>query len=128
MATPVSSQTSNSQVKSQTVFLVNAFSVNMLFQLPAVVKFEEISLEEAKKMIENGFESAIGHQGTAQVLSQLLSVNVPVARKEVKLSKGQIAIIFQLNIRLQEGQILSAEEVQQLYQQGKVKFIKATVE
>ena len=127
MATPTYSQTS-SQVKSQTVFLTNAFSVNMLSQLPAVVRFEEISVEEAKNLITNGFESAVGHAGTAQILSQLLSVNVPVARKEVKLARGQVAVIFQLLIRLQEGQILSAEEVQQLYQQGKVKFIKATVE
>ena len=127
MATPVSSQTPNSQVKS-IVFLANAFSVNMLSQLPAVVKFEEISLEEAKRILANGFESAVGHQGTSQLLSQLLGIQVPTVRRELKLSKGQTVIIFQLLVRLQEGQVLSAEEVQKLYSEGKVKFIKATVE
>ena len=127
MSAPTYSQNS-SQVKSQTVFLANAFSVNMLIQFPVVVKFEEISLEEAKRILANGFESVVGHQGTSQLLSQLLGIQVPTARRELKLSKGQTVIIFQLLVRLQEGQVLSAEEVQKLYSEGKAKFIKATVE
>lgn len=106
--------------------LLNAFSISMV-QLPSTVRFEEVSLEEVKQIISEGFISAIGHQGTAQTLSELLGVQVPVNRAQVSLTKGQVAIVFQLMLRLAEGQILSSEEVKQLLAQGKAKFVKVTV-
>ena len=106
--------------------LLNAFSISMV-NLPSVVKFEEATLEEVKQIISEGFESGVGHQGTAQVLSELLGVQVPVNRVQVSLQKGQTAIVFQLLVRLAEGQVLSAEELKQLLAQGKAKFVKVTV-
>ena len=107
--------------------LLNAFSISMI-QLPATVRFEEASLEEVKELIANGYESGVGHQSTAQVLSTLLGVQVPANRVQVTLQRGQIGIVFQLMVRLQEGQVLSSEEVQRLYQEGKAKFVKVVVE
>lgn len=106
--------------------LLNAFSISMV-NLPSVVKFEEATLEEVRQLVAEGFESGVGHQGTAQVLSELLGVQVPVNRVQVSLKKGQVAIVFQLMVRLAEGQILSSEEVKQLLAQGKAKFVKVTV-
>lgn len=44
--------------------------------------YESLALEEARHLVAEGFESAIGHEGTAEVLSELLKVSVPVNRVE----------------------------------------------
>jgi len=83
---------------------------------------KKISLEEAKKILSSGFMSAIGHASTAQLLSQMLNIEVPVNRVEIKLQPGQKLVVFQLMMRLQEGQVLNLEQIQQLIQQNKVAF------
>jgi len=111
---------------SETTILANAFSLNMLnvtTEEEIKIKVKKISLEEAKKILSSGgFISAIGHPSTAAILSQLLGVSVPANRIEVKLQPNQQLIVFQLNVRLPEGKILSESELQQLVQQNKVAF------
>ena len=50
--------------------------------------------------------SAIGHESTAQIMSELLGVKVPVNRIKYEQLPGETAIIFQLNSRPPEGKIL----------------------
>ena len=111
------------QTKSK-VILSNAFSLSMLKQLPALIRVEEISVSEVKKLLSQGFESAIGHESTAKLLSQLLGVEVHAKRTMVTLEPSTILIVFQLLERLPEGKILSLEEVKQLFEKGKAKFLK----
>ncbi len=93
-------------------FLLNAFSANMLGKFPATVNFSEISLEEAKALLASGFESAVGHQATAEVLSQRLGLQVEAKRVNVALAPGDTAVLAQVRLpRLEEGQILTAEQV-----------------
>ena len=74
------------------MYLLNAFSLQMISEFPANVKFEEVDT------IPNGLVSAIGHQDTANVLG------VPMNRVNVSLSKGDVAYIAQLQGgRLPEG-------------------------
>ena len=74
------------------MYLLNAFSLQMISEFPANVKFEEVDT------IPNGLVSAIGHQDTANVLG------VPMNRVNVTLSKGDVAYIAQLQGgRLPEG-------------------------
>jgi hypothetical protein len=84
--------------------LLNAFSVNMLASLPAQPLFTEISLEEARKVLENGFESAVGHADTAMVFAEVLGMEVPAARSTISLKVGDTAILGQYRgPRLPEG-------------------------
>lgn len=74
------------------MYLLNAFSLQMISEFPTNVKFEEVDT------IPNGLVSAIGHQDTANVLG------VPMNRVNVSLSKGDVAYIAQLQGgRLPEG-------------------------
>jgi len=109
--------------ETQTI-LANAFSINMLNVTDEEIKIKvkKISLEEAKKILSSGFVSAIGHASTAQLLSQMLNMEVPANRVEIKLAPGQLLVVFQLMARLQEGKILSQEELQQLLREGKAVF------
>jgi len=85
--------------------LTNAFSLNMLVQDKALVSVEQLSLEEAKTVLEtNGFISAVGHQDTATILSNLLGLSVSVNRVNVVLDSDTTLIVAQYRgPRLPEG-------------------------
>lgn len=71
-------------------------------------KLSNLTLEQAQKLVnENDFDSYIGHQATSEILSILLGTEVPMNRQQFKQEVGQKAIIFKLNSRLQEGQVLT---------------------
>lgn len=74
-----------------------------------------ISLEEAKKLTTE-FEilSAVGHQSTADILTELIGVQIPVNRIQFKQEPGQLALCFKLNGRPEEGKILSREEIEKI--------------
>jgi hypothetical protein len=74
------------------MYLLNAFSLQMLEGFPSTVKVEEV------KSLPEGLESAVGHADTASVLG------VPMVRKNVTISKGDVAYVAQLQGgRLPEG-------------------------
>ena len=109
------------------VFLANAFSLNML-KKSASLTVKEISIDVVKELLADGFVSAIGHEGTAQILSEILQIYpIPVNRVPIKLEHGDTVIVFQLMTRLPEGKILTREELQQLVQQGQAKFYRVRV-
>jgi len=99
-----------------TIFLLNTLIVPIDFdkQTSANIRLTKISLEEAKTLLSGNFTSAVGHEGTAQLLSNLLEINVPVNRITVFLKKGDIAIHFFPKQRLPEGKVLSKEELSKI--------------
>jgi uncharacterized protein yddF len=74
-----------------------------------------ISLDEAKQLIQDKETlSAVGHESTAQILTELLETEVPLNRIQFKQQSGQKALCFKLNGRPQEGAILTAEEIEKI--------------
>ena len=74
--------------------------------------YEPINIDEAKSLIKDGFNSAVGHQSTCDVLSTLLEVNVPLNRVQYTQQDGETALIFKLKSRPEEGRILTASEIE----------------
>jgi len=58
--------------------------------------------------------SAIGHASTAQILTTLLGIEVPLNRQQYRQQVHDVAIVFSLNQRLDEGKILSVEEINRI--------------
>jgi len=80
-----------------------------------IIKYRAISVDEARELLRGReFISAVGHESTAALLSQLLQVNVPYNRVTVFLEPGDEAICFALKSRPPEGKVLSADELRQL--------------
>jgi len=111
------------------LYILSAFSLSMIpYQGWVHLYIKEVSPEEARRIVaeaeSKGKEviSAVGHASTAQVLSTLLSMEVPTNRVLVQLEDGDEAIVFQLMIRLLEGKVLDQQELQQLMQEGKIKL------
>jgi hypothetical protein len=88
-------------------------------------EYRPASLEEIKNIVHSADEvvSAIGHQSTADILSELLERDVPVNRILYQQQPGEVAAVFKLNGRPEEGKILSREEIEEIgYQFGLLKM------
>lgn len=74
-----------------------------------------VGLDEViELMANNNLLSAIGHQSTADILSELTGFTVPLNRIQFAQEVGQQAIIFKLNGRPEEGKILSRAEIESI--------------
>lgn len=73
---------------------------------------KDIDVSTARKYIEQlGFISAIGHEATAEIMSELMGQTIPMNRIQFYQQVGQVAIVFKLNERPEEGIILDKEEI-----------------
>jgi len=78
-------------------------------------RISDIDLFHAKEYLrQNGFISAIGHEATAEIMSELLGYQIPMNRIQFHQEVGQIAIVFKLNERPPEGEVLNREQVEQI--------------
>ncbi len=100
----------------KTIYLTNSFSTNML-KATNIVVFKKMSLKKTIKFLNEEKEnaniiSAIGHEGTAKLLSNLLGFEVPTDRKNSYFSKkSDYLLIFTFGARLPEGKVLSQKEL-----------------
>lgn len=93
----------------------------LLLSTPVLVvdgtySLSSISIDEARKLLQNGFLSAVGHQSTADVLSGLLGIKVPMNRVtlgEEHFQKGQKAVVLKLLKRPPEGAILDKKQIEE---------------
>ena len=75
----------------------------------------DITLKQAQQIVkdnENNLDSAIGHQSTAEIMTTLLGVDIPVNRQMFSQVVGQKALVFKLNSRQEEGKILTVPEIE----------------
>ena len=64
--------------------------------------------------VVDNFDSAIGHESTAEILSELLDVKVSVNRQNYIQPPNSKALVFKLKERAPEGCILSREEIEKI--------------
>lgn len=95
--------------EDETIALLNT----SIATVDGVYELETITLDQALEIIDGAnLDSAIGHDATAQIMTELLGVNVPVSRQMFSQQAGQRAIVFKLHGRLQEGKILDRQDVE----------------
>jgi hypothetical protein len=68
----------------------------------------KIDLSKAKEILQS-YVSAVGHAGTAQLISQLVGKNIPMNRISIYFDIGDEAVAFVPQERLPEGVVLDAE-------------------
>jgi len=75
-----------------------------------------ITLDEARKLVADasGLDSAVGHDATAAVLTELLKVEVPVNRQQFAQQPGQSALVLKLHGRPPEGVVLDRAAMEQV--------------
>lgn len=103
-----------------TVYVFNTLVTPVNFDevSEAKISLRRINIEEAKQIakqiMSKGFISAIGHEGTAQLLSKLLGIQIPTNRITVFMKPGDCGIHFFLKQRLPEGTVLNEEQLKRI--------------
>ena len=78
-------------------------------------ELQNITLQEAQALVQhNDILSAVGHQSTADILTTLLGVQVPMNRIMFEQEVGQKCLVFKLNGRPEEGKILTQQEIEEI--------------
>jgi len=103
-----------------TVYVSSSFSTNMLPRdvdnESFLVEFEAATLDEVKALInarKNDVRSIIGHEATAKLFSELLGVELPLNREDVTLGWYNTLVVGSLGKRLEEGRVLTEEEMKE---------------
>ena len=74
---------------------------------------KSIALSDAQKLTqENDILSAVGHQSTAEILTELLGIEILVNRIQFEQEEGQQVLVFKLNGRPPEGKIFTREDIE----------------
>lgn len=108
-------------------YLSNAFSISMVAKhVTSYIRIEEISVdkfcEEARVAI-----SAVGHESTANLITQICNVPIKVNRQPISLDAGDRLYVIQILERLPEGKVLSNVELIDLLEKKKIKFFEVDV-
>jgi len=71
-----------------------------------------MSADAAARLMDDGFVSAIGHESTAEILSELLGRQVEHQRISVQMEAGDRAIVFRLLQRVSPQDISSKQQLE----------------
>ena len=92
----------------------NAFSVNMLREM-AFLSFIPTNISDVKFYLQEGeLYSIIGHKATADLLTAKLGVEIKYNRENYTRKKDDRIIVCLPNKRLDEGQVLTEEELSKI--------------
>lgn len=98
------------------IYLANAFSLKMIRREDSrtVLDIFPTTLENVKEIVnQSPFISIVGHDGTAQIFSELLGVEVEVNRVSYLMDDEDTLIVgLPSGGRLPEGKVLSKEELE----------------
>jgi hypothetical protein len=83
---------------------------------------EEFCLDLEIRMEYDEFVNAIGHESTVNLVNKLCGTNLQKNRMEVKMKEGDKALIIQPMQRLEEGKVLTNEEITKMLKDGKIAF------
>lgn len=82
--------------------------------------FKLCSAEEAKKLIKRFEEadleiiSAVGHQATAELMSEVLGYKIEMNRHTFTQTTDDVAVVFRLKKRAKEGEILKRKDIEKI--------------
>jgi len=82
---------------------------------PGRYQYQNIFINEAIYLVKNNeYQSAIGHQSTADIIATLLAIDCPVNRILYKQKPGDHALVFKLKGRPPEGKVLTIKEIEDI--------------
>ena len=93
-----------------TVYLLNSAVLTDF----GVYTYKQISLDEAKSILKDGFVSAVGHKGIADFLTKLFGRPVSYNGIEVRMKRGDVAVVYKIAQRLPPMQELNADDLEKI--------------
>lgn len=79
-----------------------------------IYRVKTLTPKQAKAELETATEivSAVGHETSAEVMSEVLEVDVKMSRIEIRQEPGSAALCLRLKRRAAEGAILNKQDIQ----------------
>lgn len=88
-------------------------------------RFRRVTIEEARELIRGGYISGVGHEGSAELMTEILGVEVGCRRERISMGVGDKAVVLRILERLPEGKVLTKEELKGVrYEIGLIERIK----
>lgn len=75
------------------IYLGSTFSLQMVPREGACINVEWITPQETKDILANGYMSLVGHQSTADVLSDMLGMSITMNRVRQGLTYDDILVV-----------------------------------
>lgn len=100
---------------------------NIFNEMKIILDIKRLSTKEFCEKIKEGYISAIGHQGTIDLINSLCKTSFTMNRAEIKLSPNDELLMIQLRTRLPEGKVLTEPELQDLINKKMVEFYHVRV-
>lgn len=72
--------------------------------------YSELSMPDAKVLLKDGYISYVGHSATNEIISKLFGIDLPFQREMYYQKSGDCAIVFKLNKRLSEGEVIKTKD------------------
>lgn len=95
--------------------MIHIFNASVCPTIGLTYRTSALTVVQARYIIQGRgrepVQSAIGHEATAAVATELLGIDVPVNRIEAKCVAGDTIIAVKLRSRPPEGRILSRAEM-----------------
>jgi hypothetical protein len=79
-----------------------------------LVRVRDLTVPEAVEILAAGYNSAVGHTSTAEILTELFGQQVEANRITVAVRPGDRFVCFQLARRPPEGAILDRKALEEL--------------
>lgn len=92
-----------------------------------VLNIDELSPREFCDELHNDLRNGIGHKSTIELINKLCNTNFDVNRIQIQLINNDVLLIPQIMKRLEEGRILTSEEIEDMLKQGLIKFLRIKV-
>lgn len=111
-------------------YLVNAFSLGMLKLPKQYQKWYHLCItplhyaEVCREVKSNKIVNAIGHRGTVDLINNLCGTSFNVNRISITLEPEDELLLVQITERLDEGRVLSFNEIMEMLREDKVKFYR----
>ncbi len=84
-----------------------------------------LTTDKVNEILQEGFESAIGHQTIVELMNQLLQHSIDYKRQSIRMQKDDCAIVFRLLTRLPPNKnFTTAQLMQEPYEFSLLKRIK----
>lgn len=96
------------------LYLLSANTTPIPANQRALLLIEPLDVGSALAHLAAGYTSAVGHEATAQALSDLLGIRVAMNRVEVQMAPGDLAVRMRMRSRVPEGKLLTAEELRKI--------------
>ncbi|WP_291764578.1 STIV orfB116 family protein [Caldivirga sp. UBA161] len=110
------------------VYLLNGLGSCML-PCGGIIRLNQMSVDEAKSMVQGKkIVSYVERQDTAQALSTLLGVNVPINSGQLVANDISMGILLHINGQVNQSQLSNSDELLKLIDKGVIKLYRVLID